>query len=71
MQVTQITSPADAPSPVPHRLTEKQFYNEINYHRAEKLTQKMLEKGLITSDEYGRILAEARRIFVPYFAEIL
>ena len=71
MQVTQITSPAEAPSPAPHRLTEKQFYDELNYHRAEKLTKKMLDKGLITSDECDRILAEARKIFVPYLAEIL
>ena len=71
MQVTQITSPAEAPSPAPHRLTDKQFYDEINYHRAEKLSKKMLEKGLITSDECDRILAEARKIFVPYLAEIL
>lgn len=71
MQVTKITSPVEAPVPTSHRLTEKQFYDEINYHRAEKLTKKMLEKGLITSDECNRILAEARKIFVPYLAEIL
>ena len=71
MQVMKITSPAEAPVPAAHRLTEKQFYDEINYHRAEKLTKKMLEKGLITSDECNRILAEARKIFVPFLAEIL
>lgn len=71
MQVTKITSPVEAPVPASHLLTEKQFYDEINYHRAEKLTKKMLEKGLITSDECNRILAEARKIFVPYLAEIL
>ena len=38
---------------------------------AEKLTKKMLDAGLITSDEYDRILAEARKIFVPYLAKIL
>ena len=71
MQVTKITSPAEAPAPAAHRLTEKQFYDEINYHRAEKLTRKMLDQGLITHDECDRILAEARKIFVPYLAEIL
>ena len=72
MQVTKITTPAEAPVPATeHRLTDKQFYDEINYHRAEKLTKKMLEKGLITSDECDRILAEARKIFVPFLAEIL
>ena len=71
MQVTKITTPAETAIPAAHRLTEKQFYDEINYHRAEKLTKKMLDKGLITADEYDRILAEARKIFVPYLAEIL
>ena len=71
MQVTKITAPAEAPAPAVHRLTEKQFYDEINYHRAEKLTKKMLENGLITSDEHDRILAEARKIFVPFLAELL
>ena len=71
MQVTKITSPAEAPVPAAHRLTDKQFYDEINYHRAEKMAKKILDAGLITSDEFDRILAESRKIFVPYLAEIL
>ena len=45
MQVTKITSPAETKAPVAHRLTDKQLYDEINYHRAEKVTKKMLEKA--------------------------
>ncbi len=71
MQVTKMTSPAGIPAPTAHRLTEKQFYDEINYYRAEKLTKKMLGAGLITSDECDKILAETRKIFVPYLVEIL
>ena len=71
MQVTKITAPPEAPTPVVRQLTEKQFYDEINYHRAEKMAKKMLDAGLITSDEFDRILAESRKIFVPYLAEIL
>ena len=71
MQVTKITSPAETKAPAAHRLTDKQLYDEINYHRAEMLTKKMLEKGLITADECDKILAETRKIFVPYLAEIL
>ncbi len=44
---------------------------EINYYRAEKMAKKMLDKGLITDDEYDRILAECRRIFVPFLAELM
>ena len=36
-----------------------------------QLTEKMLEKGLITVDESDRILSEARKIFVPIMAELL
>ena len=49
MQVTKITAPPEAPTPAVRQLTEKQFYDEINYHRAEKMTKKMLDAGLITS----------------------
>ena len=71
MQITKITSPAEVKAPAAHRLTDKQLYDEINYHRAEKMTKKMLDAGLITSEEHDRILAEVRKIFVPFLAELL
>ena len=71
MQVTKITSPAEVPAPAAHRLTEKQLYDEIYYYRAEKLTKKMLDAGLITPDEHDKILEEARKIFVPILAELM
>ena len=71
MQVTKITSPQDNSMPAAHRLTEEQMYNEINYYRAEKMAKKMLDKGLISTEEYDRILAESRQIFVPFLAELM
>ena len=71
MQVTRITAPAEKPMPTARGLTEEQMYNEINYYRAEKMAKKMLDKGLITADENDRILAECRRIFVPFLAELM
>ncbi len=71
MQVMKITSPAENTTPTAHRLSDKQICDEINYRRAEKLTKKMLDKGLITSDEYDRMMAEICKIFVPILAEIL
>lgn len=53
-------------SPLP-----KLSYQDRNYHRAEKMTKKMLDAGLITSEEHDRILAEVRKIFVPFLAELL
>lgn len=71
MPVTMITSPSDMPAPGARRLTEKQLYDEINYFRAEKLINRMLDDGLITSDEYDRILTETRKIFIPILSRIL
>lgn len=71
MQVTMITTPAESVVPAPHEITEKQLFDEINYFRAEKLTKKMLEQGLITAEECDKILAEARKIFVPIMAELM
>ena len=71
MQVTKITSPQDNSMPSVHRLTEEQMYNEINYYRAEKMAKRMLDKGLISAEEYDRILAEIRQIFVPFLAELM
>ena len=71
MQGTRITTPAEKPMPAAHRLTEEQMYNEINYYRAEKMAKKMLDKGLISTEEYDRILAESRQIFVPFLAELM
>ena len=45
--------------------------DEINYYRAEKMTKKMLDKGLISAEEYDRILVECRKIFVPLFADLM
>mgnify|MGYP006988894347 CR=1 FL=1 len=71
MQVTKITSPATENMPSAHKMTDKQMRNEINYHRAKQMAKKMQDAGLITSDECDRILAESRKIFVPFLAEIL
>ena len=71
MKVTQITSLQVDPASATHRQTEKQFYDEINYHRADNLTKKMMDSGLITAEERSEIMSEARKIFTPFMAELL
>lgn len=71
MQVKKIVPNAESAASPAHRITDKQLYDEINYYRAEKMAEKMLDAGLITNDECDRILAEARGIFVPILGEIL
>ena len=66
MQVTKITSHKQLQSYPSERMTNEQLQNEYNYIRAEQITRKMLKKGLISTGEYDRIMAENRRVFSPY-----
>ena len=38
---------------------------------ADRLTKKLLEKGLISQDEYDKIMTQNRKTFPPLLAEIL
>ncbi len=70
MQVTKITSPKQLQSYPSERMTNEQLQNEYNYIRAEQITRKMLKKELISTGEYDRIMAENRRVFSPYLADL-
>ena len=70
MQVTKITSPEQLPPYTSERMTNEQLQNEYNYIRAEQITRKLLRKGLISAGEYDRIMAENRRVFSPYLADL-
>ena len=51
--------------------TDKQLYDELNGYRAEKLIRKLQEQGFITGEEFKRILAEVRKIYVTIYAELM
>lgn len=70
MQITKITSPQQLQSAPSERMTNNQLQNEYNYIRAQQITQKLLEKGLISAGEYDRIMEENRRTFSPYLADL-
>lgn len=53
------------------KITEDELQNEHDYLVAESLTKKLLEKGLISQDEYDKIMAKNRETFPPLLAEIL
>ena len=57
MQVTEVTS-ASKLSTVLSQITQEQLQQEFNFLRAEHLTKTMLNRGLITPDEYRLIMAE-------------
>ena len=45
--------------------TEEQLMRDLNYYRAGILTKKLLEKGLVTSRQYARIMEEKAGIRGP------
>ncbi len=71
MQVTQVTTSDKDTFSVGHHFTQEQLQKEYGYIQAEKITKGLLEKGMITLEEYERIMAENRRSFPTYLAPIL
>ena len=53
------------------KLSETVLKNEHDYLVAMKITKKLFEKGLISQDEYDKIVAKNRETFPPLLAEIL
>ena len=60
--------PIHGPAP---RMTHEQLQREYNYIVAEQITKKMLDKGLITEDEYKKIMKENRKTFKPFLAPLM
>ncbi len=70
MQVTKIAgggiSYQDIPKP-----TNEDMQNEYNYLLAQQMTKKLLDRGLISVDEFNKIMAKNRKSFSPYISKIL
>lgn len=69
MQVIQIADgimTADVPKP-----TDQEMQNEYNYFLAEQMTKKLLDKGLISVDEFNKIMVKNRRSFSPLISKII
>jgi len=71
MQVTKIDTPQPEVIRPEHDLTKEQLIKELNYMRAQKMTEKMLKKGVITKEEYASIMEENKEVFSPLLASIL
>ena len=70
MQVTEVTS-ATTPSTELSPITQEQLQQEFNFLRAEQITRTMLNQGLITADEYRRIMVENVVTFPTFISQIL
>ena len=70
MQVTEVTSATTSSSAL-SQITHEQLQHEFNFLRAEHLTKTMLNRGLITPDEYRLIMAENMITFPTFISQIL
>ncbi|MCM1008477.1 MAG: hypothetical protein NC485_11235 [Ruminococcus flavefaciens] len=52
-------------------MEQQKMYDELNYHMAQEITEKLYESGLITFVEYDKLTDLNRRSFSPLFADLL
>ncbi len=69
--VTKITKQNQVPVPLRYQMTEEQMRKDYYYYLAQKIIKLMLDKGLITDDEWGKITEKNRQTFSPYLVEIM
>ena len=70
LQHTPFTGNGERYRKAPPRPTDAELQNEYNYILAENITKKLLEKGLVSVDEFNKIMAKNRESFSPFFARI-
>lgn len=55
----------------PRRMTRETMQKDFKYEMAQKITQHMLDKGLISIDEYDRISALNLEKFSPFYGDLM
>jgi hypothetical protein len=71
MQVTKIIGNQGIPNKEKHQYTEEELQHEYDYIRTEQMTKRLLDKGLITVDEFNKIMKLNQQIFSPNLVEIM
>lgn len=51
--------------------TKERISNDLNYHRAQLIAQRLLDAGRISADEFDKLTAINRKTFSPMFSEIM
>jgi hypothetical protein len=52
-------------------MDHQEILNELNYYRAQKLTEQLYAAGLIRFVEYDKLTALNRQSFSPIYADLL
>lgn len=71
MQVTKLTAGQHDVEAKKHQYTMEEMQREYDYIRAEQMTRKLLDAGLISEDEFNKITALNRKSFSPFLSEIM
>lgn len=71
MQVTKIIGNQGIPNKEKHQYTEEELQHEYDYIRTEQMTKKLLDRRLITLDEFNKIMKLNQQIFSPNLVDIM
>lgn len=52
-------------------MEQQKIIDEINYHKAQAITELLYARGMITFDEYDKLMEMNRQTFSPLFADLL
>lgn len=52
-------------------MEQQKIIDEVNYHKAQKLTESLYKSGLISFDEYDKLTQLNRQSFSPLFVDLL
>lgn len=53
-----------------HGMTKEQFKQEVHYKMAQKMLKILLNRGIVTEDEYEKIEDLNRQTFSPQLAKV-
>ena len=71
MKVTKITDEQQQPMLTKKVYTQEKLQQEYHYILAQKILKSILEKGLISQEEFTKITEKNRQTFSPYLVEIM
>lgn len=71
MKVTKLTAEQMEAAPKKHQYTKEEMQREYDYIRAGQMTKTLLDNGMITEEEYSKIIALNRKSFFPFLSDIM
>ena len=55
----------------PKPVDQEEIIRDVNYYQAQKVAQSMLDRGLISLDEFNKLTQINRDTFSPFLVEIM